>query len=116
MDSDPNEEDEEVIDDIDTEFEEVKEQKRPLGDDLYTTIEEAEKRSRRIRMFRTSRTHGRWRDSIYMPCKNMDDYTRLTGQEHESEEDTSLTYRDKVSSESDAGIGKQYFKQGMRLE
>ena len=43
MDSDPNEEDEEVIDDIDTEFEEVKEQKRPLGDDLYTTIEEAEK-------------------------------------------------------------------------
>ena len=48
MDSDPNEEDEEVIDDIDTEFEEVKEQKRPLGDDLYTTIEEAEKEAEEL--------------------------------------------------------------------
>ena len=112
MESDPEED--ENIDDYDTEFEEVKEQKEALGDDLYTTIEEAEKRAEELGC---SGHHEHQVDgqTLYMPCASMSDYTNLTGQEHTSDEDTTLVYRDKISSESDASIGKTA-QQGMRLE
>ena len=96
------------------EAQEESDEKRALGDDLYTTKEEAEKRAEELGC---SGSHEHMMDgqTVYMPCSNMDDYTRITGQEHESEDDTSLTYAGKVSSESDTGIGSSS-QQGKRLE
>lgn len=111
---DDPEENEEEYDEIDTEFEEVVEdEKRALGDDLYTTIEEAEARAKELGC---SGHHEHMKDgeTVYMPCSNMDDYTRATGQEHESDEDTTLTYAPKVSSEVVAS-NDQSSQQGMRL-
>ncbi len=105
---------EDQVDEVDTEFEEVSEdQKRALGDDLYTTIEEAEARAKELGC---SGHHEHIKDgeTVYMPCANMDDYTRATGQEHESEDDTSLTYAGKVSGE-DVASNDQSSQQGMRL-
>lgn len=112
MEEDPEEE--EKIDDHDTEFEEVTEEKRALGDDLYTTMEEAEKRAEELGCS-GHHVHEVDGETLYMPCSSMSDYTNLTGQEHTSDEDTTLVYRDKISSESDAGIGETA-QQGMRLE
>jgi HK97 family phage prohead protease len=54
-------------------------------------------------------------ETVYMPCSNMDDYTRITGQEHESEDNPSLTYAGKISSETDTEISTST-QQGKRLE
>ncbi len=81
---------------------------------MYTTKEEAEARAEELGC---SGFHEHMMDgeTVYMPCSNMDDYTRITGQEHESEDNPSLTYAGKISSETDTEISTST-QQGKRLE
>ena len=94
--------------------EEEPEEKRALGNDMYTTKEEAEARAEQLGCS-GSHEHTMEGETVYMPCSNMDDYTRITGQEHESEDNPSLTYAGKVSSETDSQISTST-QQGKRLE
>ena len=93
---------------------EEEEEKRALGDDMYTTKEEAGARAEELGCS-GSHEHSMDGETVYMPCSNMDDYTRITGQEHESEDNPSLTYAGKVSSETDSQISTST-QQGKRLE
>ena len=100
------------LDQFDTPQEE--EEKRALGDDMYTTKEEAEARAEELGCS-GFHEHSMDGETVYMPCSNMDDYTRITGQEHESEDNPSLTYAGKISSETDTEISTST-QQGKRLE
>ena len=66
------------------------ETKEALGDDLYTTIEEAEARA--IELGCTGyHEHEVDGEIVYMPCSTMEDYTNATGQSHEDAEEGELT-------------------------
>ncbi len=58
-------------------------------DDLYTSQDEAERIAKLIGCegHHTHEVNGR---VMFMPCSDMKDYTRGTGQEHESEDDVAL--------------------------
>lgn len=112
--------DEEVIDDVDTEFEEVKAR---VGEDEYTTQQEAAERAKEIGC---EGTHTHEKDDgslIYMPCATHNDYVnekqKAYGKKkcnYDKDGKCRKEMKDlEISSESDAGIGKTA-QQGMRLE
>ena len=59
------------------------------SDDLYNTMDEALERAREIGCvgYHTHEVDGQ---TMYMPCGEMSDYTRLTGLQHTSDTDTTL--------------------------
>ena len=95
-------------------IEDEEEEKRALGDDIYTTREEAEARAEELGCS-GAHEHQKDGETVYMPCASMDDYTTLTGQRHRSEDDTTLVYAGKISSETDTEISTST-QQGKRLE
>lgn len=58
-------------------------------DDLYESAEEAEQIAEVIGC-EGHHTHDVGGQTMYMPCSEMDDYTELTGDRHESDEDLEL--------------------------
>ena len=68
---------------------EEKAEVRRRPDDLYLTAEEAEAVAKVIGCS-GHHTHEVNGTTMYMPCSKMDDYTELTGQEHEGDEELDL--------------------------
>lgn len=60
-----------------------------VSEDLFETAAEATFRAQEIGCvgFHTHEVNG---ETLYMPCDRMEDYTRLTGMAHTSEDDTTL--------------------------
>ena len=78
------------------------ENKEPLGNDLYSTIQEAEARAIELGC---SGYHEHEQDgvTVYMPCDNMDDYTRLTSEEHQDAEEGELTLISASNTDLESG-------------
>lgn len=66
-----------------------------MNEDLYDTPAEATFRAQEIGCvgFHTHEVNG---ETLYMPCDRMEDYERLTGMAHTSDEDTTLVPTDKA--------------------
>lgn len=87
------------------------ENKEPLGNDLYSTIQEAEARAIELGC---SGYHEHDQDgvTVYMPCDNMEDYTRLTSEEHQDAEEGELT----LVSASDTDLETGSIKKGSTFQ
>ena len=87
------------------------ENKEPLGNDLYSTIQEAEARAIELGC---SGYHEHDQDgvTVYMPCDNMEDYTRLTSEEHQDAEEGELT----LVSASDTDLETGSLKKGSTFQ
>ena len=57
--------------------------------DIYETQKEAEDKAKEIGCI-GSHTHEINGELYYMPCENMEDYTKLTGKKHKSKDDVTL--------------------------
>ncbi len=67
------------IDALNTHIEES-EVKEEVREDVFSTVEEAEARAKKIGCVGTH-SHGEDGEIVYMPCKTHDEYTKLTGRE-----------------------------------
>ena len=87
------------------------ENKEPLGDDLYTTIEEAEARAIELGC---NGYHEHEQDgvTVYMPCSNMDDYTAATERQHEDADEGELT----LVSASDTSLESGSQQKGLTFQ
>ena len=59
---------------------EESEVKEEVREDVFSTVEEAESRAKKIGCVGTH-SHGEDGEIVYMPCKTHDEYTKLTGRE-----------------------------------
>ena len=104
----------EPYDDVDTEFEEVKEQ---VGTDEYTTMQEAADRAKELGCEGTHTHEKEDGTMIYMPCATHNEYVNAEKQYKKKctyDKDGKCMKDNKISSETDASISKSS-QQGMRL-
>ena len=74
--------------------------------DLYKTEEEALAKAKEIGCVGTH-THEVNGETMYMPCEKMEDYTKLTGGSHTSEDDTTLTYNDQEPETEERAVDRK---------
>ena len=104
----------EPYDDVDQEFEEVKEQ---VGTDEFTTMQEAADRAKEIGCEGTHTHEKEDGTMIYMPCATHNEYVNAEKQYKKKctyDKDGKCMKDNKVSSDTDASISKSS-QQGMRL-
>jgi len=103
----------EPYDEMDTEFEEVKEQ---VGTDEYTTLQEASDRAKELGCEGTHTHEKEDGTQIYMPCATHNEYVNAEKQYKKKctyDKDGKCMKDNKISSETDASISKS--QQGLRL-